>query len=87
MLCSSPQFGCSWAAYEMLHNLLPLPGHGASTEAGYKVPSSSDIPQSPVHHIRSRNALKILLDIDENFGKPGTLTPERAALIPGLKKD
>lgn len=87
VLRSSPQFGCTLAAYEMLHNLLPLPGHGASTEAGYKVPSSSDIPQSPVHHIRSRNALKILLDIDENFGKPGTLTPERAALIPGLKKD
>ncbi|KAG5355426.1 Calcium-binding mitochondrial carrier protein [Yarrowia sp. C11] len=87
VLRSSPQFGCTLAAYEMLHNLLPLPGHGASSEAGHKVPSSSDIPQSPVHHIRSRNALKILLDIDENFGKPGTLTPERAALIPGLKKN
>ncbi|CAN6673040.1 mitochondrial aspartate-glutamate transporter Agc1p [Trichomonascus vanleenenianus] len=85
ILRSSPQFGCTLAAYEVLHQMFPLPGH-AKTEAGHATPShEGKIAGSPVKYLRSRNALKILLDIDENFGKPGMLTPKRAALIPGLK--
>jgi solute carrier family 25 aspartate/glutamate transporter 12/13 len=49
------------------------------------VPSAAAAKDSPVKYLRSRNALKILLDIDENFGKPGVLTADRARLIPGLK--
>ncbi|ANB13369.1 Agc1p [Sugiyamaella lignohabitans] len=81
---SSPQFGCTLAAYELLHRLFPLPGH-EKTEAGHAVPSAARTFETPVKQLRSRNALKILLDIDENFGKPGVLTPDRAKLIPGLK--
>lgn len=73
ILRSSPQFGVTLATYELLARLLPLPG-------------SSDAQRSPTGHIepqvglraasaslpylRSRNALKIILDLDENFGKP-----------------
>lgn len=84
VLRSSPQFGCTLAAYEFLHQIMPLPGH-SKTEAGHATPSPEPKQDTPLKHLRSRNALKILLDIDENFGKPGTLTPERAALIPGMK--
>lgn len=83
ILRSSPQFGFTLAAYELLHQLFPLPGHG-KTEAGHAVPTAAR-RESPVKYLRSRNALKILLDIDENFGKPGVLTHERAQLIPGLR--
>lgn len=86
ILRSSPQFGCTLAAYEFLHEVLPLPGHG-KTEAGHAVPTSEtrDVRESPFRYLQSRNALKILLDIDENFGKPGVLTEDKAKLIPGLK--
>lgn len=76
ILRSSPQFGFTLAAYELLHRLFPLPGHG-KTEAGHVVPSPETRATSSVTYLRSRNALKILLDIDENFGKPGVLTPNR----------
>lgn len=86
ILRSSPQFGCTLAAYEFLHNMFPLPGHG-KTEAGHNVPTSA-LPapgaDSPFRYLRSRNVLKIILDIDQNFGKPGVLSEEKVKLIPGL---
>lgn len=89
VLRSSPQFGCTLAAYEFLHNVLPLHGNKHdNTEAGHSVttsdPSSSP-STSPFRYLRSRNALKIILDIDQNFGKPGVLSDDKAKLIPGLK--
>jgi len=68
---SSPQFGFTLAAYEMLQNLLPMPGKptevssisGPSTAATLKEKFDS----TPFG--RSRNALKIILDLDEDFGK------------------
>lgn len=86
ILRSSPQFGCTLAAYEFLHNVLPLPGHG-KTEAGHAVPTSEarGLANSPFRYLQSRNALKIILDIDQNFGKPGVLSDDKAKLIPGLK--
>ncbi|KAF5097818.1 hypothetical protein D0Z00_002255 [Geotrichum galactomycetum] len=86
ILRSSPQFGCTLAAYEFLHNVFPLPGH-EKTEAGHAVPTSTPRSQenSPIRYLRSRNALKVILDIDQNFGKPGVLTDDKAKLIPGLK--
>lgn len=85
VLRSSPQFGCTLAAYEFLKQIMPLPGTIHKTEAGHVQPSSQARPEPPVKYLRSRNALKILLDIDKNFGKPGTLTADKAKLIPGLK--
>jgi solute carrier family 25 aspartate/glutamate transporter 12/13 len=71
---SSPQFGFTLAAYEMLQTVIPFPGK--STEASAKVSTgvgqaittvAGHLETSPF--ARSRNALKIILDLDENFGR------------------
>lgn len=90
---SSPQFGCTLAMYELLQTVLPYHASGA-TEAGHSVPSGEQRAIDPstrnVDFLRSRNALKILLDIDENFGKPSAV--EKPTLrsswrfIPGFAK-
>ncbi|KAK3373926.1 mitochondrial carrier domain-containing protein [Lasiosphaeria ovina] len=80
ILRSSPQFGFTLAAYELLQTALPYPG-GAKSEA--KLGGSGGVvdvaaamkdktPDTPF--VRSRNALKILLDLDENLGRT-TLGP------------
>ena len=73
ILRSSPQFGFTLAAYELLARLLPLPG----SEEAVRPPSGHIEPsvglqeaRAPLPYLRSRNALKIILDLDENFGKP-----------------
>jgi solute carrier family 25 aspartate/glutamate transporter 12/13 len=80
ILRSSPQFGFTLAAYELLHQVFPLPGHG-KTEAGHAIPSTELKHETPIKHLRSRNALKVLLDIDDNFGRPGVLTKEKLKMI------
>lgn len=72
---SSPQFGFTLAAYEVLQNVLPMPGNKKPEEkmqvgVGEVVNSITkavNIDTSPF--ARSRNALKIILDIDEDFGR------------------
>lgn len=69
---SSPQFGFTLAAYEVLQTVLPYPGKKEQTEMHAGV---SDAVSSIKGHLdtspfaRSRNALKIILDLDEDFGK------------------
>jgi solute carrier family 25 (mitochondrial aspartate/glutamate transporter), member 12/13 len=74
ILRSSPQFGFTLAAYEVLQKLLPLPGsdtEGPSLPTGHLGPAIGlHEAKAPLPYLRSRNALKIILDIDENFGKP-----------------
>jgi solute carrier family 25 aspartate/glutamate transporter 12/13 len=70
---SSPQFGFTLAGYEFLQGLLPLPG-SHSEAAGMPhvgTATTSGLPEQvgPLSHLRSRNALKIILDLDEDFGK------------------
>lgn len=70
ILRSSPQFGFTLAGYEVLQTLLPLPG--AKTEAPHMgVKSAGGLPgqDAPLSYLRSRNALKIILDLDEEFGR------------------
>ena len=69
---SSPQFGFTLAGYEVLSNLLPMPGSeeaeakkSAQLEPGIGLRETS----APLPYLRSRNALKIILDLDENFGR------------------
>ncbi|KAI1438716.1 mitochondrial carrier domain-containing protein [Xylaria sp. CBS 124048] len=71
ILRSSPQFGFTLASYEVLQSVFPFPGkiqdqqvHTGIGEAVSKLRERD--ATSP--HARSRNALKIILDIDENFG-------------------
>jgi len=73
ILRSSPQFGFTLAAYELLHNALPMPGSAAAapSTAGHVEPKVGlGEAKAPLPYLRSRNALKIILDLDENFGRP-----------------
>ncbi|KAL9098472.1 MAG: hypothetical protein Q9163_005871 [Psora crenata] len=72
VLRSSPQFGFTLAGYEVLQKFLPMPGsRGDEGPTGHLKPSLG-LPEAkaPLHYLRSRNALKIILDLDESFGKP-----------------
>lgn len=74
ILRSSPQFGFTLAAYEVLQKWLPMPGSGeaeaAKTVAGKVEPGVGlQEAKAPLPYLRSRNALKIILDLDENFGR------------------
>jgi solute carrier family 25 (mitochondrial aspartate/glutamate transporter), member 12/13 len=60
VLRSSPQFGCTLAAYEFLQRILPMPGHEQKFE---KMTGTVEqrTATAPMHYLRSRNALKIVL--------------------------
>jgi solute carrier family 25 aspartate/glutamate transporter 12/13 len=86
ILRSSPQFGFTLAAYEVLSKMLPFPGSVQEAEAGKGTAGKMEPgvglreAKAPLPYLRSRNALKILLDLDNNFGRvrvPGTV-PEGA---------
>ncbi len=75
VLRSSPQFGFTLAAYEFLQKALPMPGssqhEGPPVAGGYTEPVVGlQAAKAPLPYLRSRNALKIILDLDENFGRP-----------------
>lgn len=75
ILRSSPQFGFTLAAYEVLSKALPMPGSDAaeakmnmsqaSLESGVGLRENT----SPIQFIRSTNMLKIVLDIEPNMGR------------------
>lgn len=65
ILRSSPQFGFTLASYEVLQKLLPLPGSQTDGPAPGWEP-----PATPLSFLRSRNAVKLMLDLDTNFGRP-----------------
>lgn len=57
----------------MLQGLLPLPGQGVDTDAApvhHEPTISLGEAKAPLPYLRSRNALKILLDLDSTFGIP-----------------
>jgi len=73
VLRSSPQFGFTLAGYEVLQKMLPMPGSDTDGPmiAGHTDPAVGlQEAKAPLPYLRSRNALKIILDLDENFGKP-----------------
>ncbi|KAH9904832.1 calcium-binding mitochondrial carrier protein Aralar1 [Xylariomycetidae sp. FL2044] len=81
---SSPQFGFTLAAYEVLQSALPFPGKAKAEQVHTGVAEVvSTIKEKDVAspHARSRNALKIILDLDENFGR--VKIPERQNAIWG----
>ncbi|KAI5369613.1 Putative mitochondrial carrier protein [Septoria linicola] len=72
ILRSSPQFGFTLAAYEVLQGLLPFPGDHddtASPRGGLEPITGAQERQAPLPHLRCRNALKIISDLDLGFGK------------------
>jgi solute carrier family 25 aspartate/glutamate transporter 12/13 len=65
ILRSSPQFGFTLAAYEVLQGLLPMPDlHNEQPK-----PSLGMVDMGPLPGLRSRNALKVILDLDPGFGR------------------
>ncbi|KAI5816504.1 mitochondrial carrier protein [Pyronema omphalodes] len=72
---SSPQFGFTLAAYELLKTSFPL--HSDDEKHGKPSVALASDP-SPLSYLRSRNAMKIILDLDKNFGKH-TLPADKAA--------
>lgn len=71
---SSPQFGFTLASYEVLQNLLPMPGGESESDAkrgalGRVQPGVGlKEAKAPLPYLRSRNAMKIILDLDGSFG-------------------
>ena len=83
VLRSSPQFGFTLAAYEVLMSWLPMPGSEAAKAGAQRVTGNVEPmvglgeARAPLPYLRSRNALKIILDLDENFGRPKVPSPEK----------
>ncbi|CAL5872229.1 uncharacterized protein PFLUO_LOCUS6488 [Penicillium psychrofluorescens] len=68
---SSPQFGFTLAAYEVLQKALPLPGAAEDlTPSGNLEPGvGMQQAKAPLPYLRSRNALKLILDLEPNLGR------------------
>ncbi len=64
-----------------------MPGHSA--DASLEPSVGLEEAKAPLPYLRSRNALKVILDLDEQFGRPklpaGTKFPNIAALSGGSK--
>jgi solute carrier family 25 aspartate/glutamate transporter 12/13 len=85
---SSPQFGFTLAAYEVLQKSLPLPGaQEEAAPSGYTEPGMGlKAATAPLPYLRSRNALKLVLDLDENFGRIRMPQGKSWPGLPGLSK-
>ena len=71
VLRSSPQFGFTLAGYELLQGFLPMPGEHQEKEVDQAIHPISGLQEAraPLPYLRSRNALKIILDLDLGFGR------------------
>lgn len=88
ILRSSPQFGFTLAGYELLQNLLPLPGtaeHELGPRGSLEPATGLQEATAPLPYLRSRNALKIILDLDVGFGSPKLPEGHKFNGIPGFR--
>ncbi|KAI9022157.1 mitochondrial carrier domain-containing protein [Phycomyces nitens] len=76
ILRSSPQFGVTLTVYELLHQLIPLPGSTPHNTPGPVLATDESRDNAA---LRSRNGLKMLLDLDYRFG---VYQPAMAAACP-----
>jgi solute carrier family 25 aspartate/glutamate transporter 12/13 len=83
---SSPQFGFTLAGYEVLQRALPMPGHSQEDGPSGNVEPGVGLAEAkaPLPYLRSRNALKVILDLDENFGRPKFPQGKEWTGIPGF---
>ncbi|KAF2788568.1 calcium-binding mitochondrial carrier protein-like protein Aralar1 [Melanomma pulvis-pyrius CBS 109.77] len=83
---SSPQFGFTLAGYELLQRTFPMPGHGDDEGPRGHVEPGLGLAEAkaPLPYLRSRNALKVILDLDENFGRPKLPAGTTFKGIPGF---
>lgn len=86
---SSPQFGFTLAAYEVLQKMLPMPGaeHEISPTGQVEPGVGLQGAKAPLPYLRSRNALKLILDVDQNIGRVQVPRPENwPKFLPGAKQ-
>ncbi|KAF3395710.1 Calcium-binding mitochondrial carrier protein Aralar2 [Penicillium rolfsii] len=78
ILRSSPQFGFTLAAYEVLQKMLPMPGSEQEVTPTGQVEPGVGLQgaKAPLPYLRSRNALKLILDVDQNIGRVQVPRPE-----------
>jgi len=89
ILRSSPQFGFTLAGYEVLQTMLPMPGSEAAVGGpmGHVEPAIGlKEANAPLPFLRSRNALKIILDLDEDFGRPKVPGGKAWVGLPGFSR-
>lgn len=60
-----------------------MPG-GAESDASLEPSVGLEEATAPLPYLRSRNALKVILDLDENFGRPRVPTGQTFRGIPGF---
>lgn len=60
---------------------LPLPG---SADSSLEPAVGLEEAKAPLPYLRSRNALKVILDLDENFGRPRLPADHKWTGIPGF---
>ncbi|KAI8365570.1 mitochondrial carrier domain-containing protein [Blakeslea trispora] len=78
---SSPQFGVTLTVYELLHQFIPLPGHGTAANTTTTTTTAVANPTKLLEQqvtLRSTNALKMLLDLDYRFGVYSSPTKKNA---------
>lgn len=86
ILRSSPQFGFTLAGYELLQGLLPLPGESEGVRGSVEPATGLQETSAPLPYLRSRNALKIIMDLDIGFGKPKLPEGQSWSGVPGFGK-
>jgi solute carrier family 25 (mitochondrial aspartate/glutamate transporter), member 12/13 len=86
VLRSSPQFAFTLAGYELLQNLLPMPGGSSQSDSKAVTPPSASVQAAkvPLPYLRSRDALKLILDLDQNFGKRALPEGSKWVGLPGF---
>lgn len=84
---SSPQFGVTLASFEVLSNAIRLPAYidpdahkDASSVANLEPGLGLREAKAPLTFLRCRNALKLMLDIDKDFGR--IKAPEKMPFAP-----
>lgn len=60
-----------------------MPG-SAAAESTLEPSVGLEEANAPLPYLRSRNALKVILDLDENFGRPKLPAGAKFAGIPGF---
>lgn len=57
---------------------------GTDSEASLEPSVGLEEATAPLPYLRSRNALKVILDLDENFGRPRLPAGHKFTGIPGF---
>lgn len=66
-----------------MNTAFPMPG-SAESDASLEPSVGLAEATAPLPYLRSRNALKVILDLDENFGRPRVPAGQTFRGIPGF---